>query len=61
MLPIRCVDSPNFFFAFSEMLMDMVIAIVNKFLPVPWYINIFKILKTGTVTPHTLKSLTYID
>ena len=60
-LPMGWVDSPKFFCAFSETLIDVVNALVDSELPVPAYGAISKIPSTGPGPPHTPESLTHID
>ena len=55
------VDSPKFFCAFSEMLMDVENDLVNTDLPVPSYGAISKIPATRPTPPHTPESLTHIN
>ena len=60
-LPMGWVDSPKFFCAFLEMLMDVANDLVNTDLPVPSYGAISKIPATGPTPPHTPESLTHLD
>ena len=46
-LPMGCVDSPNYFCAFSETLTDVANALVHTSLPVPAYGAISEIQGTG--------------
>ena len=55
------VDSPKFFCAFSETLIDVANALVDSELPVPAYGAISEIPSTGPGPPHTPESLTHID
>ena len=59
-LPMGWVDSPKFFYAFSETLTDVANALVNSELPVPSYGAISEIPATGPGPPHTPESLTHI-
>ena len=59
-LPIGWLDSPKFFCAFSETLMDMVNALVHTSLPELGHWAITKISETGPGPPHNLDSLTHI-
>ena len=58
-LPIGWVDSPKFFCAFLEALME-VNALIHAVLPEPGYGVIAKTPYTGMGKPHTLDSLTLI-
>ena len=60
-LPMGCVDSPNYFCAFSETLTDMANALVHTLLPVPAYGVILVVLETGLGPPHITDSLMHID
>ena len=60
-LPMGWVDSPKFFCAFPEMLTDVVNALVNAYLPVPYYGAISGLPSTGTGPPHTHMSLNHIE
>ena len=55
------VESPKFFYTFSEMLIDVANALVNTDLPVSSYGAISEIPATGPGAPHTPESLTHID
>ena len=55
------VDSPKFFFAFLETLTDVVNALVDADLPVPYYGAISALPATEQGPPYTLESLTHID
>ena len=61
LLPMGWVESPKFFCALLETLTGVANDIFNKFLTVPRYVTISKILNIGPVPPHTLESLTHID
>ena len=60
-LPMGWLDSPKFFCAFSETLIDVANSLVNSKLPVPSYGAISEIPTTGPAPPHTPESLTHID
>ena len=55
------VESPKFFCAFLETLIDVENSLVDTDLPVPSYGAISKIPATGPGPPHTPKILTHID
>ena len=59
-LPMGWVDSPKFFCAFLETLIDVANDLVNSELPVPSYGKISEIPATGPGPPHTPESLTHI-
>ena len=54
------VDSPKFFCAFLETLIDVANTLVDTDLKVPSYGAIFKIPETGPGPPHTSEILTHI-
>ena len=60
-LTMGWVDSPKFFCAFLETLIDVANALVDTDLPVQSYGAISKIPVTGPGPPHTPDSLIYID
>ena len=53
-------NSPKFFCAFSDILMNMASTIVNILLLITWYDAIFNISNTGPGLSHTLDILTHI-
>ena len=53
-LPMRWVDYPKFFCAFSETPTDVANALVDTDIPVPSYGVISKIPATGPPPPHNL-------
>ena len=55
------VESTKFFCDFMKILMDMSNTIANTLLPMPWYVTIINIPKTGPGLPHILASLTHMD
>ena len=59
-LPMGWVESPKFFFAFSETLTDVAKNMVNVDLPVTAYGEISALPATDPPPPHTLASLTHI-
>ena len=60
-LPMGWMDSPKYFCAFSDTLMNVANTLVYTWLPVPGYGVISKIPDTGPVPPYTLDNLTYIE
>ena len=60
-LQMEWVDSPKFFYAFSETLIDVENALVNTDLPVPSYSAISEIPTAGPGSPHLPESLTHVD
>ena len=55
------VDSPEYFCAISETLIDVANSLVHTLLPVPAYGAILEIPDTGPGPPHTMDSLTHIN
>ena len=55
------VDSPKFFCAFSDILTNVVNALIDTVLPVPEYGTIAKITATSTGPPDAQESLTHIN